>query len=205
MVRDWKRKHTKAYAESIFNDTIQKESLNRGNSHGIICWLENLNFYVLNGNGFPLRIIQRPVSVGEDISEYLLKLRISDKRPDFFLGTACELLNNTFRHMTSGKKSNGYTMKEIFVCRQLMDWSGKTSFNFDKILILGEDSCFDDERVCVGLTAINSLKDHIDYVNGRINSITGGIPMPEKDLNCTYFISYLFKKIFDDIRITHHI
>jgi len=84
MVRDGKRKHTKAYDESIFNDTLQKESLYRGKSQGIICWLENMNLYVLDGKGFPLRIIQRHVTEGEDIAEYLLKLRISDKRPDFF-------------------------------------------------------------------------------------------------------------------------
>lgn len=205
MIRDWKRKHTKDYDEIIFNDTIQKESISRGESQGIICWLENLNLYVLDGKGFPLRLIHRHVTEGEDIAEYLLKLKISEKKPDFFLGRACELLYNTFRHMTSRKKSNGYTMKEIFVYRQLMDWSGKASFNFDKILILGADSCLNDERVSVGLMALNSLKDQIDYVNGRINSITGGISVPEKDLNCTYFMSYLFKKIFDDIRMTHNI
>ena len=96
-------------------------------------------------------------------------------------------------------------MKEIFVHRQLTDWSGKASFNFDKLLILGANSCLDDERVSEALMALNSLKDQIEYVNGRINSITGGILVPEQDLNYTYFMSYLFKKIFDHIRVTHNI
>lgn len=205
MVRDWKRKHTKAYDENIFNDTIQKESLSRGESQGIICWLENLNLYVMDGKGFPLRLIHRYATKGEDIAGFLLNLNISEKKPDFFLGKACELLYNIFGHMTSGKKRAGYTMKEIFVYRQLLDWSGKTAFNFEKILILGADSRLNDERVSVGLMALNSLKDQIDYVNSRINSITGGISVPEQDLNCTYFVSYLFKKLFDDIRIAHNI
>ena len=97
MVRDWKRKHTKDYDENIFNDTIQKESLSRGESQDIICWLENLNLYVMDGKGFPLRLIHRHITEGEDIAKFLLKLRISDKKPDFFLGRACELLYNIFR------------------------------------------------------------------------------------------------------------
>lgn len=205
MVRDWKRKHTKDYDENLFNDTIQKESHSRGESQGIICWLENLNLYIMDGKGFPLRLIHRHVTEREDIAEFLLKLRIIDKKPDFFLGKSCELHYNIFGSMTSGKKRAGYTMKEIFVYRQLLDWSGKTTFNFEKILILGADSRLNDERVSDGLTALTSLKDQIDYVNGRINSITGGISVPEQDLNCTYFMSYLFKKIFDDIRITYNI
>lgn len=205
MVRDWKRKHAKNYKENVFHDTIEKETLGHVKSRDIICGVENFNLFVMDGKGFPLRLIHREETEGEDIAEFLLKIRIKDKAPDFFLGKACEILYNTFRYIASAKKNTGYSMKEIFVYSQITDWSGKASFNFDKILILGAHSCLNDERVSDALMALNSLKEQIDFVNRRIRSITGGISVPEKDLYCTYFTSYLFKKVFDDIRMTHNI
>jgi len=205
LLRDWKRKHTKSYDESIFNDLIYKGSLKLGESRGSICWLENMNLFILDENGFPLRLIHKEDTKGEEITEFLLKLRIKEKRPEFFLGTACEILYNTFRHMAVQKKENGYFIKEVFAYKQLTDWSGKATLSLDKILILGTELSLNEEGVSGALMSFNSFKNQIEYVNSRIIPITGGISMPEQDLNCTYFMSYLFKKLFDDIRKKHNI
>lgn len=203
LLQDWKRKQNKIFNENIFRELIQKESLNHGESGIVLCWLENLNIFVFDGNGFPLRVIQSEGANGEETEEVLLKLEIR-KKEVIFLGRACELLYNNFRNVAL-KKNGSYSIKEAFVYKQFTDWSGKASLSFDKVIIMGTELTLKDEQVNNALIEISGFRQHVDYVNRRTSQINGGISMPEQDLNCTYFISYLFKKIFDDIRKMHKV
>ncbi|MFZ5645401.1 MAG: hypothetical protein ACOY46_17670 [Bacillota bacterium] len=205
LLRDWKRKHAKIFDENIFNELIQKQSQNQDHSRSIVCWLENMSLFVLDGNGLPLRVLYIKDTKGEETAEFLYNFKINEQETEFFLGTACELLYNTFCHIAVAKKNKWYSIKEVYVYKQLTDWSGKDSSRFDKMLILGTESSLNDERISGALTAVSGFKSHMDYVNRRLAPLTEGIFMPEQDLNCTYYTSYLFKKVFDDIRNTHKV
>ena len=199
LLRDGKRKYINNYDEKVFRELICSRSQRPGDYWSIVHCLENLNLFLFDGNGFPLSFIHKQTREAKEIAEYLLKFRNKRKKPHFFLGNACEILYKSFGHMAS---QSGCPTKELFVYNQSTDWSGKGTQSFNKMLVFETESSQNDDEVSVALMALNSFKNQMEYVNNRMApiTITGVASMSEQDFNCTYFLSYLFKKIFDDIR-----
>jgi len=203
--QDGKRKQNSFFDEDTFTRLIKEKSQEHGDPRGFMCWLENTTCFVVDSSGLPLSLSQLGSQMGEDVVEFLLNLRIEEEVPEFFLANTCERLYNTFQLMAVLEKEKGYTVKEIFVYKQLTDWSGKPELRMEKMLICGSAAAMGDNRVNQAILSINSLKSHISYVSERIRSITGGNPLPEQDLSCTYFTSSFFYKIFSDIKARHKI
>lgn len=205
LLQDGKRKQSNTLDEKNFNRLIYEKSMEYGDPRGFMCWLENMNCFLVDSSGLPLSFSQMGSDMGEEVVNFLLNLRIEENDPEFFLANTCERFYNTFQLMAVLEKEKGYTIKEIFVYRQLTDWSGKPDLSMEKMLICGSAESMNDDRVNQALQSINSLKNHISYVSERIGSITRGNPLPDQDLICTYFISSFFYKIFSDIKARHKI
>lgn len=205
LLQDGKRKQSSISDENIFNRLIHEKSLEYGDPRGFMCWLENMNCFLVDSSGLPLSFSQLGSDMGEEVVNFLLNLRIEENDPEFFLANTCERFYNTFQLMAVLEKEKGYTVKEIFVYRQLTDWSGKPDLSMEKMLICGSAESMNDKRVNQALMSVNSLKSHIGYVSERIGSITRGNPLPDQDLTCTNFISSFFYKIFSDIKTRHKI
>jgi len=205
LLQDGKRKQSGLSDENIFNRLIHEKSMEYGDPRGFMCWLENMNCFLVDSSGLPIRFSQLDSQRGEEAVKFLLNLRIEENDPDFFLANTCERFYNTFRLMALLEKEKGYTVKEIFVYRQPTERSGKPDLSIEKMLICGSAESMNDDRVNQALLSINSLKSHICYVGERIGSITKANPLPDQDLTCTNFISSFFYKIFSDIKVRHKI
>ncbi|MFZ5649064.1 MAG: hypothetical protein ACOY30_15750 [Bacillota bacterium] len=204
LLQDGKRKHTTVFNENIFYGQIRQKSQEYEPFRGFICWLENQACYLVDFNGFPLKFSALNDLQGGEVVNFLLNLKIEGKDPEFFLARSCERLYNTFRLMDALNKEKGYTLREIYIYKQLTDWSGKPDLNMEKMLICGQSSSLSDLQVNQALMAVNTLKTHFNYVRDRINLVTKGNPLPDHDLTCTCFISSFFYKIISTIKTRHN-
>ena len=204
LVQDGKRKQSIHLDENIFFDIVYRESLEQGVSRGFIVWLEKRHLFIFDCSGFPLKILPLRELREKEIARFLTELKIEKLLPEFFLGKSCELLYNTFRLMATGAGDKSFATKEIFVYKQLPDWSGKPASTMEKALICGVHP-LNDERISEALMLVNCFKNHIDYIDRRIAALTGETFMPDQDPDYTYFMSSFFKKIFDNVRKKHNI
>ncbi|MFZ5634323.1 MAG: hypothetical protein ACOY40_15900 [Bacillota bacterium] len=201
---DQKRKYNYLHDNILF-ELVSKKALEYGISSDLFCWVENITgclvCFLMDSTGFPLKFIVLDEQREEEITN-TLGLIIKDRQPGFFLATACERLYNSFQLLELMEKEKSYIVKEIFLVKQLTNWPGRPDVIMEKILLCGSASEQKDEKISGALLAVISLKDHIAYVNSRVDIITGG-PLSARDLACTYFISLFFKKMFDVVMVRH--
>lgn len=205
LLQDGRRKHTAFFDENIFYGLIRQKSHECQPFRGFICWLENQACYLVDLNGFPLKISALSEQQGEEAANFLLNIEIEDREPEFFLARACERFYDTFSLMGRLKKDKGYTTREIFIYKQLTDWSGKPDLNMEKMLICGASPSLSEQQVNEALMAVNTLKSHFGYVRDRIISVTKGSPPPDHDLTSTCFISSFFYKMISNIKAGYDI
>lgn len=205
LLRDSKRKYTGIYDEPLFNELILKKTLQWGDPGGLVCWMEEENALILDNRGFPLRLLPLKEKKVKETAELLLGLEIRGLRPDFFLGTSCELLYNTFRHMARLEKKRNYAVRDVFLFKQLADCPGKPASYIDKVLVMGTGEPANDKLLKSAMASVIDIKSHCEFAGRRIGSVTGGAGIPEKDLNGVNFISSLFKKIFDYLKNKHSV
>ena len=205
LLRDSKKKYTGIYDETLFNELIFKKTSQWGDPGDLVCWIEKENALILDNRGFPLRLLPLKEKKVKETAELLLGLGIGDCRIKFFLGNSCELLYNTFHCMTRLEKKSNYTVRDVFLFRQLTDFSGDPASLIDKVLVMGTGEPVNDELLKLAMVSVIDIKSHCEFVGRRIESATGATDIPEKDLNGMYFISSLFKKIFDYLKNKHSI
>jgi hypothetical protein len=215
LLLDGKRKYGDIFNENDFYSLIYQKASEGGMSNSLICWIENitsgtededeiLTCFLLDSSGFPLKFIILPGQQGGEVSG-LPNFRVEDRKPEFFLAPACERLYNTFLLMELAEKEKDYVFKEIFLCKQSADCSGKPDFTMEKLMVCGSKASLKDEKINGAVLAVTNLKNHIDYINQRIGRVAASQPLTAQDLVCTYFISSFFKKMFDDIILKHNI
>ncbi|MFZ5651929.1 MAG: hypothetical protein ACOY4I_13920 [Bacillota bacterium] len=205
LLQDGKRKHTSLFNENMFYGLIRKKTHEYEPFRGFICWLENQDCYLVDLNGFPLKFSTLSEQQGEEVANFLFNIKIEDREPEFFLARACERFYDTFSLMGLLNKEKGYTTKEIFIYKQLTDWSGKPDLNTEKMLICGSPQSISEQHVNEALMAVNNLKSHFDYVRDRIVSVIKGNPPPDQDLTCTCFVSSFFYKIISNIKVRNNV
>lgn len=205
LLRDSKKKYTGIYDETLFNELIFTKTSQWGDPGDLVCWIEKENALILDNRGFPLRLLPLREKKAKETAELLLGLGIGDCRTNFFLGISCELLYNTFRHMTRLEKKRNYAVRDVFLFRPLTDFSENPASRIDKVLVMGTGEPANDELLKFAMVSVMDIKSHCEYAGRRIESATGGIGIPEEDLNGVYFISSLFKKIFDYLKNKHSI
>jgi hypothetical protein len=205
MRRESKRKHNNPFDEDLFNELIIEKSLQWGDPGDYIGWIEKDNILLLDRRGFPLRRLPLNIQNVKETPEFLQSLAIKGKKPDFFLGASCEILYKIFRHLARLEKKSEGSIREIFFFRQMTHRSGEPSPSLDKVLALGTGNAEDDQGIKNAMASVVDIKCHEEYAGSRLELLTGGISIPERELSCTYFISSLFKRIFDFIRNKHQL
>ncbi|HBV95906.1 MAG: hypothetical protein JL50_04615 [Peptococcaceae bacterium BICA1-7] len=205
LLRDSKSKNSGIYHEALFNELILKKTSQWGEPSGLVCWIEKDNALILDNRGFPLRLLTLKEKREKEAAELLLGLEIGDCRPEFFLGTSCELLYNTFLLMTRLERRRSYTVRDVFLFKQLADYYGNPASHIDKVLLMATGEPGDEDLLKYAMVSVIDIKSHCEFIGRRIGSAAAVIDIPEKDLNGVNFISSLFKKIFDYLKNKHSV
>lgn len=204
LLAEGKRKQHKIFIEDAFNELILNESLQWGEPGDYTVWIEKESLLLLNERGFPLRSLSLSCKSSKEAATFLESLAIRDKKPIFFLGYSCELLYNIFRHLARLKKKSESCIREVFLFRQKNGGSGELPTGLDKVLTLVTATGEADQRVKKAMASVINLKYHEEFVLRRLKPLTADMAATEKEISCTYFISSLFKSIFDYLKNKHN-